>query len=77
MAARGYTLCISYPPTWMDWPMLKSGNPDVIKPGMVFFIHIILFDKASGSCICIGVTAIVTKGACERINQVPRQVIGN
>lgn len=75
LAACGYSLGISYPPTWMDWPMLWTGNPQVIEAGMVFFLHMILLDKKSGRSMCIGETAIVTEEGCERVNHIPRQVI--
>ena len=76
-AACGYTMGAMYPPTWMDWPMFWSGNPQVIAPGMVFFLHMILFDKEAGLSMCIGETAIVTEGNCERVNHVPRELIVN
>ena len=75
LAACGYTLGATYPPTWMDWPMLWTGNPQVIEAGMVFFLHMILLDKKSGSSMCIGETAIVTDNECERVNHIPREVI--
>lgn len=75
LAACGYTLGVSYPPTWMDWPMLWSGNPQVIEAGMVFFIHIILIDADTGLSMCIGETAIVNENGCERVNHIPREVI--
>jgi len=77
LAACGYTVGIAYPPTWMDWPMLWTGNPEVLAPGMVFFMHMILFDRDTGLSMCIGETAIVTEGACERVNHIPREPIVN
>ena len=75
LAACGYTLGASYPPTWMDWPMLWTGNPQVLEAGMVFFMHMILFDRESGLSMCVGETAIVTGGECERVNHIPREPI--
>ena len=75
--ACGYTLGISYPPTWMDWPMLWTGNPQVIESGMVFFIHIILLDDRSGLTMSLGQTSIVTAGACEPVNHAPRALVVN
>ena len=77
LAACGYTLGASYPPSWMDWPMLWADNPQVIEAGMVFFMHMILFDKDAGLSMCIGETAIVTEGECERVNHIPREPIVN
>ena len=77
LAACGYTMGAMYPPTWMDWPMFWTGNPQIIEPGMVFFLHMFLFDKEAGLSMGIGETAIVTDGACERVNHIPREVIRN
>ena len=77
LAACGYTMGAMYPPTWMDWPMLWSGNPQVMEPGMVFFLHMILFDREEGLSMAMGETAIVTEGACERVNHIPRELIVN
>ncbi len=60
--ACGYTMGISYPPSWMDWPMLWTGNPDQIEEGMVFFPHMILLDDRTGLTMSLGETAIVTQG---------------
>ena len=51
--------------------MLWSGNPQVLQPGMVFFMHMILFDEDSGLSMCVGETAIVTEGACEPVKSHP------
>ena len=75
LAACGYTLGIAYPPSWMDWPMLWTGNPWVIEEGMVFFMHMILFDAEANLSMCIGETAIVTSGSAERVNHIPRECI--
>ena len=42
MNACGYSLGTTFAPNWMDWPMLYTGNPVVLAPGMVFFMHMIL-----------------------------------
>ena len=75
LAACGYSVGISYPPTWMDWPMIWAENPQVLEPGMVFFMHMILLDDSTGLSMCLGETAIVTQGNCERVNHMPRGVI--
>ena len=77
LAACGYTMGAMYPPTWMDWPMVWAGNPQVLEPGMVFFLHMILLDDSTGLSMCVGETAIVTDGECERVNHIPREPIVN
>jgi Xaa-Pro dipeptidase len=75
--ACGYTLGAMYPPTWMDWPMIYTGNPQVLAPGMVFFMHMNLLDRETGLAMSAGETAIVTEGACEPVNHVPRTLVAN
>ncbi|MBO68366.1 MAG: Xaa-Pro dipeptidase [Acidiferrobacteraceae bacterium] len=75
LAACGYSVGISYPPTWMDWPMIWPNNPQVLEPGMVFFLHMILLDDRTGVSMCLGETAIVTEADCERVNHMPRRII--
>ena len=38
----------TYPPTWMVWPMLYAGEPQVLAPNMVFFLHVILLNSDTG-----------------------------
>ena len=75
--ACGYTLGATYFPTWMDWPMIYTGNPQVLAPGMVFFMHMVLLDCETGLAMSLGETAIVTEGACEPVNHAPRALVVN
>jgi Xaa-Pro dipeptidase len=75
--ACGYTLGATYFPTWMDWPMIYTGNPQVLAPGMVFFMHMVLLDRDTGLAMSLGETAIVTEGACEPVNCAPRELVVN
>jgi Xaa-Pro dipeptidase len=77
LAACGYTLGISYPPSWMDWPMIWKDNPQVLEAGMVFFMHMILLDDTTGLTVSLGETAIITEGACQPICHAPRQLLVN
>ena len=75
--ACGYSLGLAYPPTWMDWPMIWANHPQVLKEGMVFFLHMILLDDRTGLAMSLGETAIVTSGVCEPINHAPATLIVN
>ena len=55
--------------------MIWAGNPQVLEPGMVFFIHMILFDPDRELSMCMGETAIVTEDGCERVNHIPRELL--
>ena len=54
---------------WMDWPMLYSGNPYVITPGNVFFMHMILMDSDSGLAMNLGETYLVTETGNTRLGK--------
>ena len=58
--ACGYSLGTTFAPNWMDWPMLYHGNPVTIAPGMVIFLHMILFDAERGLAMTLGRTSEVT-----------------
>ena len=73
--ACGYTMGATYPPTWMDWPMLYAGEPQVLAPNMVFFLHMILLNSDTGLSMSLGETAIVTQTGCESISHAPRALL--
>ena len=73
----GYTMGAMYPPTWMDGPMLYTGNPQVIAPGMVFFIHMILLNSRTGLTMSLGETSLVTPRGPEAITHAPRGLVAN
>ena len=73
--ACGYTMGATYPPTWMDWPMIYAGEPQVLAPNMVFFLHMILLDSDTGLSMSLGETAIVTDKGCEPISHAPRRLV--
>lgn len=75
LKACGYTMGATYPPSWMEMPMIYAGNPFVVKENMVFFTHMILSDFDTGLIMCAGETSIVTSGAPEVITHVPREPI--
>lgn len=67
--ACGYSLGTTFAPNWMDWPMLYHGNAVEAAPGMVFFIHIILFDAARGLAATLGRTSLVTDTGAEPLSR--------
>ncbi len=69
MNACGYSLGALFAPNWMDWPMLYTGNPYVIKPGNVFFMHMILMDSANELAMNLGETYLVTETGNERLGK--------
>ena len=73
--ACGYALGAVYAPSWMDWPMVYEGNPVVLEPDMVFFLHMILMDGTSGTAMTLGRTSIVTDGAPEPSSSSPLELL--
>ena len=69
MNACGYSLGSTFSPNWMDWPMLYTGNPYIIEPGNVFFMHMILMDSDSGLAMNLGETYLVTDKSNERLGK--------
>ena len=67
--ACGYSLGALYPPTWMDWPMIYAGNPVVVEPNMVIFMHMILLDWDHNLAMAFGDTVVVTPAGCETLSQ--------
>lgn len=67
--ACGYSLGARYAPSWMDWPMCYRGNPVVIAPNMVLFVHMILMDSDEGAAMCLGRTYLTTDGAPEPLSR--------
>ena len=69
MNACGYSLGATFSPNWMDWPMLYTGNPYIIQPGNVFFMHMILMDSDNEIAMNLGETYLVTESGNERLGK--------
>ena len=69
MNACGYSLGSTFSPNWMDWPMLYTGNPYVITPGNVFFMHMILMDSENQLAMNLGETYLVSENGNERLGK--------
>tara|TARA_Y100000590_G_scaffold365271_1_gene424047 strand:+ start:581 stop:1735 length:1155 start_codon:yes stop_codon:yes gene_type:complete len=70
MNACGYSLGSTFSPNWMDTPpMIFTGNPLIIKPGMIFFMHMILMDSENQLAMNIGETYLVTQKSNERLGK--------
>ena len=67
--ACGYSLGTTFAPNWMDWPMIYKGNPVVLAPGQVYFLHMILFDDDAGLPASVGRTSIVTEAGAEPLSK--------
>ncbi|WP_323797195.1 Xaa-Pro peptidase family protein [Nisaea sp.] len=75
MNACGYSLGAVFAPIWMDYPMFYHGNPVEIRPGMVFFTHMILMDSDKDLAMTLGETFIVTEDGNERLSKLPLDLV--
>ena len=73
--ACGYSLGTTFAPNWMDWPMLYHANPVVAAPGMVFFMHMILFDRTAGIAMTLGRTALVAQTGAEPLSKAALELV--
>jgi Xaa-Pro dipeptidase len=73
--ACGYALGATYAPSWMEWPMFYENNPVVLEPNMVFFLHMILMDSATGTAMTLGRSSIVTESAPEPLSAHPLELL--
>jgi Xaa-Pro dipeptidase len=53
----------------MDWPMFYHGNPLPAASGMVFFIHIIIFDAENGLAMTHGRSYEVTASGAQPLSK--------
>jgi Xaa-Pro dipeptidase len=72
--ACGYALGPTYPPSWMERHMFYEGAATVMGEGMVFFLHMILMDDASGCAMCVGRTSLVGPGGAEPLSALPLEL---
>ena len=49
--------------------MLYTGNPVVLQPGMVFFMHMILMDSVNELAMNLGETYLLTENGNERLGK--------
>ena len=78
MNACGYALGATFAPNWMDTAdlsMFFHGNPTVAEPGMVFFLHVILFDSDAGLAMTSGRTLLVTDAGAQSLTAAPTDLV--
>ena len=70
LAACGYSLGATFRPSWMDVPpMIYSGNPAPMRPGMVLFLHAILVDAPHDLAMSLGHTIAVSGRGAEVLSK--------
>ena len=67
--ACGYSMGCAFAPIWVDHPMIYTGNPLVIKPAMVFFLHMIFINRESRRAMTLGHSVLVTENGNRRLSR--------
>ena len=49
--------------------MAYAGQAYVVRPGNVFFLHMILFDEAHGNAMTLARTSLVTETGAEPLSR--------
>lgn len=73
----GYSVGIGFPPSWSGSGVpvgLRGGSSLELAPGMVFHLMSWLLDSGQGSSF-LSDTVVVTETGCERLTQVPRDLV--
>ncbi len=73
--ACGYAMGAIYNPIWVDFPMFYEGNPLIMQPGQVFFLHMIVMDSEAGKAMCYGHSVLVTETGVERLSRQPLDLL--
>ncbi|MGD1924110.1 MAG: M24 family metallopeptidase [Paracoccaceae bacterium] len=73
--ACGYALGPRFSPSWMEDQMFYEGAPTIMEPGMVFFLHMILMDSATGTALTLGRTSLVTEAGSEPLSRMPLDLV--
>ncbi len=67
--ACGYSMGAKFTPSWMDVPMFYHGNPTVLAPNMVYFVHMILANSDAGAAYTLGRSYIIGRNGPEPLSQ--------
>jgi len=73
--ACGYGMGAVFNPIWVDFPMFYEGNPLVMEPGNVFFLHMVLMDSKENLAMCWGHSVLVTETGVERLSRHPLDLL--
>jgi len=73
--ACGYSQGTTFGPNWMDWPMLYHGNPTVLEPGMIFFVHIVIFDSERNLAMTLGRSSLIEEEGLRPLSLMPLDLV--
>jgi Xaa-Pro dipeptidase len=75
--ACGYSVGSTFPPSWAEEPFIYAGNPLLVEPGMVLFMHMILQDEEHGLAMSLGETILCTASGFEQLTHSPQELVIN
>jgi Xaa-Pro dipeptidase len=75
--ACGYGLGASFPPSWVDWPMVHTANPELAEPGMTIFLDMFLMDAERGLTMSLSETVLITDTGSERLSAASLELVVN
>ena len=72
----GYNMGATFPPTWVDPPMIIEGEPTVLEEGMVLFLHPAIRVEKGGKKLrmALGEQVVVRGNGVERLTHAPRHL---
>ncbi len=68
MKSLGYNLGATFPPTWVDPPMIIEDDPTELQEGMVLFFHPTAKLDGAGVRMALGGNRCGSKKPCREIN---------
>jgi len=57
--------------------MIFSGNPTIIEPGMILFLHAILTNTDQILAMALGYTVLVDEADCSVLSSLPLEMMVN
>lgn len=67
--ACGYALGARFSPSWMEDQMFYEGASTIMRPGQVYFLHMILMNSEAGTAMCLGRTSLITENGTECLSR--------
>ena len=71
----GYPLGATYPPTWVEQPIIAADSSFVLRNRMVVFIYVVLQDAERGLAMSLGETVLVGDGQSEALTHAPAELL--
>ncbi len=74
LKSLGYNMGATFPPTWVDQPMITEGQDTELQEGMVLFFHPTIHDHDADLCVALAEQAVVWQDGVEKITSAPKEI---